>query len=258
MSRIFRTALMTGGLATLAAPALAAHLDYYAADLAELNGSGVSGKVFLTYDGPEDDGKRSLRVQAAITGLKPGANAAHIHGFSGADRKASIAPTDDIFMPDVASVDTSGVAGASSDGDGFTDLTEGAPFYGGILQTLTGLEADGGGRAFYDMAFDIAQGSELDDDLFSLDNREIVVHGMDTMFQKIDVIGELGGDIDGFTPAPRNFNALLPVATARFERSTLDQVPGAQLAPVPLPAAVWMLLAALGGLGGISRLRRKG
>jgi hypothetical protein len=98
----------------------------------------------------------------------------------------------------------------------------------------------------------------LDDDLFSLDNREIVVHGMDTMFQKIDVIGELGGDIDGFTPAPRNFNALLPVATARFERSTLDQVPGAQLAPVPLPAAVWMLLAALGGLGGISRLRRKG
>jgi hypothetical protein len=255
MKQTFRTILMSSALATLAGPALAAQMSFYSADLVELNNSGVSGTVFLTFDRSGENGMRSLLVEAAIKGLKPGAHAAHIHGFSGDDRKASIAPTDDIFMPDVESVDTGGIAGASSDGDGFTELSEGAPFYGGILQTLTGLEADGGGRAFYDQAFEIAEGGELDDDLFSLDNREVVVHGMDTFFQPINAVEGLGGDIDGSTPADRNFNALLPVATAKFESYTPEmEAPS----PVPLPAAVWMLLAGVGGLGAIGRFRRKG
>lgn len=247
MTQIFRAALISGGFAVLAGPALAAHLDYYSADLSGLNDSGVSGTVFLTFDGPEDDGTRSLRVNAAIEGLKPGAHAAHIHGFSGDGRKPSVAPTEDVFDPDAS--------GEGNDGDGFTELTEGAAFYGGILQTLTGLEADEAGRAFYEAAFEIAGGSELDDDLFSLDNREVVVHGLDTNFMREDPLKEgLGGNIDGFTRADRNFNALLPVATAKFEPAGIDQMP----APVPLPAAVWMLLASLGGLGTFSRLRRKG
>ena len=183
MTQTFQAALISGGFAILAGPSAAGQVDFYTADLVELNDSGVFGTVSLAFDRTGDNEMRLLRIQAAIEGLKPGAHAAHIHGFSGDGRKVSIAPTDDIFMPDVESVDTGGIAGASSDGDGFTELTEGAPFYGGILQTLTGLEADGEGRAFYDMAFDIAQGSELDDDLFSLDNREIVVHGMDTILR---------------------------------------------------------------------------
>lgn len=246
MNHGFRTALASGGLALLAAPALAAHITYYSADLVALNQSGVSGTVFLTYERSDDDGPASLRVNTAIQGLKPGPHAAHIHGFDGADRRPSVAPVPGVFDPDV-----------DGDGDGFIGLTEGVPFYGGILQTLTGLEANAGGWAFYEMAFDIDPGDELDDDLFSLGNREVVVHGMDTFFQPIDVIEGLGGDIDGFTAADRNFNALLPVATARFERSGADDMRGA-VAPVPLPAAVWMLLAGLGSLGAVSRLRRKG
>lgn len=244
MTQIFRAALFSGGFAILAGPALAAQVSFYSAELVELNKSGVSGDVFLTFDRSGEDGMRSLRVQAAITGLKPGAHAAHIHGFSGDDRKPSVAPTADVFDP-----------GVDGNGDGFIGLTEGAPFYGGILETLTGLVADGGGRAFYEKVFDIMPGSELDDDFFSLDNREVVVHGLDTMFEPIDVAPGLGGDIDGFTDAPRNFNALLPVATAKFERYTPDMDAPS---PVPLPAAAWLLLAGLGSLGAIGRFRRGG
>lgn len=255
MTQIFRAALFSGGMAILAGPSLAAQVSFYTADLVELNKSGVSGTVFLTFDRSGEDGTRSLRIQAAVSGLTPGAHAAHIHGFSGEDRKASIAPTDDVFMPDVESENAGGIAGASSDGDGFTGLSEGAPFYGGILETLTGFEADGAGRAFYDEAFDIAAGSELDDDLFSLDNREVVVHGMDTTFAPVGAFGLPDGDIDGFTRADRNFNAFLPVATAKFESASADDMMAAP-SPVPLPAAVWMLLAAVGSLGAIGRFRR--
>ncbi|MDW4500071.1 VPLPA-CTERM sorting domain-containing protein [Sulfitobacter sp. D35] len=225
-----------------AAPAMAAHLDYYTADLAALNGSGVSGTVFLTYDGPEDDGLRKLTVQVAARGLEPGAHAAHIHGFPIADREASVAPTDDVFMPNVA--------GPGNDGDGFTELLEGADFYGGILETLTGLTADGAGRVFYSTIFDVTAGGELDDDVFSLDNREIVLHGM-----TVDVAPDGPGGVDGFTPAPANFNAFLPIATAKFERATLDDRP--DMTPVPLPAAGWFLIMGMGGLGAMRRFGRK-
>lgn len=222
-----------------AGTASAAHLSYYAADLVQLNDSGVTGGVFLTFDGPEDDGMHSLLVQVRAEGLEPGPHPGHIHGFTGTGGtvQKSIAPIAGIFDPDV-----------DGDGDGFVELTEGAPFYGGILQTFAGLSADAMGSIFYNQRFDVAAGSQLDDDLYSLDNRETVLHGLTTNFAIEVPMGFPGGNVDTSTPAPGTYNALLPIATGEFRPVDANEIP-----PVPLPAGIWLMGAALGGLGLLRR-----
>lgn len=223
--------------------ASAAHLSYYAAALAPLNSSGITGNVFLTFDGPEDDGERSLLVQVMARNLEPGPHAAHIHGFTGENGMVqdSVAP-----VPGVFNVNQNG------DGDGFIELSEGAPFYGGILLTFEGLEADANGMVNYTRRFAVEAGSQLDDDLYSLDNREVVLHGITTNFAVGAVPPFPGGEVDTDTFAPGTYNALLPVATGEFVAVDAEDIPPV----VPLPAGIWLMGAGLGALG-LARTRRR-
>lgn len=231
-------------VAMSATTAFAAHLSYYSAVLSPLNGSGVSGNVYLTYDGPEDDGNRSLLVQVRASGLEPGPHAGHVHGFTGTGGVVETVrpPLPGVFDPDV-----------DGDGDGFTELSEGVPFYGGILQSFPGLTADANGMVNYAMRFAVEAGSQLDDDVYSLDKRESVLHGLTTQFAVGAVSPFPGGEVDTDRPMPNTFNALLPIATGKFEVANAEDIPPA----VPLPAGIWLMGAALGSLGVARKVRGK-
>ncbi|WP_299814706.1 VPLPA-CTERM sorting domain-containing protein [uncultured Jannaschia sp.] len=250
----FATATAAALLATAGA-ASAAHLSYYAAELTPLNMSGVSGNVYLTYNGPEDDGMRSLFVQVRASGLEPGEHAGHVHGFEGNVETGavqdSVLPVPPVFNPnDMLN---------GSDGDGFTELNEGAPFYGGILQTFTGLTADADGTVSYDQTFAVDAGSQLDGDIFDYVNRETVLHGMTVPFgPELDSDGNaIAGSIDPSNEMT-NFNAFLPIATGAFVETTVDALPGGPApAPVPLPAGIFLMGAALGSLGVARKLKKR-
>ena len=229
------------GCSVAAGAASAAHLSYFQAELTPLNDSGISGFVSLIYDGPQDDGNRTLTVQVTAQGAVPGPHPQHIHGFTGVDGvvQDSVSPAG-VFDPDV-----------DGDADGFTELSEGAPFYGGILQTFDGLTAGPGGFIRYRNTFDVAEGSQLDSDLYSLANRETVLHGLFTDFAVGAVAPFPGGEVDTSISAPGTYNALLPIASGEF-----SQIAAVDLAPVPLPAGIWLLGAALGGFGAL-RARKK-
>ncbi|MEO3413698.1 CHRD domain-containing protein [Roseovarius sp. CAU 1744] len=234
------TALCTG-LGTIAP---AATIDYRAI-LSDLNGFGASGKVNLRLD----DVANTLSVRVRASGLDPDVpHVQHIHGVKNADGSNgnSVTPT----------------AAQDSDGDGFIELLEGAATYGPIILSLTddtvpglgGFPTAPNGRIdssyTYDLLTTPAYSGSFDiNDLLDLADREIVIHGAFTNFQLEDNIGNgLGGGIvdDGNgnpIAAPRNYNAGLPVLAG-------------EISVVPLPAAGWLLIAGLGGLGALRRFRK--
>lgn len=116
-SKIAATAvpvLLVGGIlgsgvtAQNAAPALE-----YSADLMMLNDSDAMATTSLSLEG------NMLSINIEATGLSPNLpHAQHIHGVVDA---ANACPSPD----------------ADTDGDGFVSVAEGAPFYGGILVSLT-------------------------------------------------------------------------------------------------------------------------
>ncbi|MCP9201360.1 hypothetical protein MKO06_15730 [Gramella sp. GC03-9] len=126
----------------------------YTVNFGELNGSGVSGMAELVLDGA------NLTVRISASGLEPGAHAQHIHGFV-EDKRNSKCPPES----------------ADTDGNGLISVAEGAPFYGGILLSLTPFpEADENGDLEYEMTFE-----DVTKDLTPLQNKAIVLHGMDGM-----------------------------------------------------------------------------
>lgn len=153
--RILMLVILVLSLGVLTAVASAHEGErHFVADLAELNGSGVSGTAHLTFDGEE------LEVALEATGLEADMlHPQHIHGFE--NPKNSTCPT----------------IAADRDGDGLVSVGEGAPSYGPVLRPLTPFTTAPGGTIAYNQTF---SGGELDalGQLDTLQNRAIVVHGL--------------------------------------------------------------------------------
>ena len=141
----------------------------YQANFNELNNSGASANATLV----AAKFGNFVRVNLQARGLLDGAtHLQHIHG--------SI-EEDNVCPP----------ASADVNGDGFIDLAEGVPFYGGILVTLG---TDDAGAFSYSRSFDtLDDGSEIES-IYPLGNQHIVIHGVD-----VNGDGDLddGRDIDG-------------------------------------------------------------
>ena len=233
----FRTkTAMVGTIAALVLPAAGqAATSQFRATLEELNGSSVSGTV----DFFVDDVARQLRVVANIEGLEPNAlHVNHIHGRfedDGSPRN-SVTPT----------------MAADTDGDGFVEVLEGLPGYGDILLSLEPDPTPESNHVFpfataegtvdYELIYDLddsgpifstVTGTDYDpEDLFPLELREYVIHGL-------TVPGGVNPDLPN-----GGYLATLPVAAA-------------EISPVPVPAAGFLLMGALGGLG-LMRRRARG
>lgn len=155
--------------------------------------SGAEGSTRIT---SLPNGK--IRVQVEASGLSPNLpHAMHLHGVDG--------PATDMACPG---------AGADSDGDGFVSVPEGAPFYGGILASLTTSGGTGGADALALDRFPVADADghltysrtfTNDSALANADTVQVVVHG-------IDVNGSGTYDLDGAGEAP-----LVPGSGVPFE-----------------------------------------
>jgi hypothetical protein len=106
------------GIGVLAVPgvASAASGSSYQADLQAINGSGASGSFMLTLDGSTATITEKVSGLAASFNGQPYPHVQHIHGGA-----QGVCPS----------------TSADSSGDGVISTTEGAPFYGGILTSLT-------------------------------------------------------------------------------------------------------------------------
>jgi hypothetical protein len=237
-------------LAAIASPASSANLSYFTAALNPLSGSGVSGTANATLDTNDN----SLLVQIMASGLEPNQpHPQHIHGAF--DMGVTGNPIDS----------TAPTLAQDTDGDGFIELAEGLPTYGPVLVPLTS-PPDAGLAGFPtapDGTIDFSQLYDLGDpvtfasipdgdddpgndvkytkaDLLPLVLREVVLHGM-------TVPDGVGAGTDGEVNGVGGYKAVLPVAAGEF------LVADANFNVIPLPAAGWMLLTALGGLGLLGR-----
>ncbi|WP_148863556.1 PEP-CTERM sorting domain-containing protein [Marinobacter fonticola] len=206
----------------------------YTATLDSLNGSGVTGEANLSLDGSE------LTVQIQAEGLVPGQpHPQHIHGRFGDDGEPmdSVNPTPAV----------------DADGDGFIEVPEGANTYGAILLPLT--SPPGGAVADFPTADDgtldfmqvynldndeIFNGDFSSEDLFSLDLREIVLHGM-------TVPEGVGAGTPNEVNGEGGYNPLVPAASGEIR----------EVAQVPEPASIALLTGGLMAFGGRRLAKRR-
>ena len=235
--------------ASVALPAGAATFTYTSTlTPVATNNTTANAEATLIYD----DIAQTLAIDLIASGLDDGVHPQHIHGLVDPNRD-SVSPT----------------AEADTDGDGFVELAEGVPAYGPVILPL--VDADGmfptssdGGYQF-SMTYDLTNASVFGDgfgieDLAPemLELREIVIHGQNVPDGSGEgTLGEVGGgdtgpvppNPDGFEDGVGGFIAFLPASAGVIEGAD------GGVAPIPLPAAAWLMLAGLGGLGAL-RARR--
>lgn len=239
--------LMLGTAAWLGAASAGSALTLqYVANLQDINNLGASGQVHLTLD----DVTNQLTVNVKASGLDPDmTHVQHIHGVKNPDGSNGNSQTPG--------------AAQDTDNDGFIELGEGAVTYGPIIMSLTsdpsaglaGFPTAPGGEIDFTQTYDLltteAYNGTFDiNDLLDLEDREIVIHGAFTPFEPVDEIPGLGGGIadDG------NGNPLL-ATNGPIYNAALPVLAG-EINPVPVPAAGWLLIAGLGGLGALRRFRK--
>jgi len=246
-----KTILAAATVATLGlATAGQAKVLNYEAILNDLSGLGGSGTANLMLDTTTN----MLDVSIMGQGFAPNMlHVQHIHGRFNADGSVR-----DTVSP---ALDT-----ADSNGDGVIQLLEGVPFYGPIVLSLfDATDTDNGFMGFpnvtdeeygtftfsasYDLTTTAAFGGMFGvDDLLPLDMREIVIHGA-FLSPGIGGVGNEGPD----NPLVKfgGYSAFVPVAAGEIR--LVDG--GMGVAPVPLPAAGWLMVAGIGGLAALRRRR---
>ncbi len=165
----------------------------FSGTLTPLNGSGVNGTFTI-----EQRGQGQITVMINATGLEiiDEIHLAHIHGLEGSQeaRCPTIA---------VDAVENGG------DEDGFIELLEGATTYGPIIVPLGDVDPDNDGVVDYSMTFNLNKSSTFNagkdkGDLFPIELREIVLHGM--------TVGAVGAGTRGEVDGTAGYKVVLPVA----------------------------------------------
>lgn len=184
--------------------------QFYITQFTTLNNSGVTGEAIIGYDVDSN----TITVAISASGLEPNMpHVQHIHGFL--DGTDSQTPT----------------AASDTDGDGFIELGEGLPSYGGILLNLTTDHTNGGGgdnghshdgdltgfptapdgTIFFVESYQLPAGMLPTDP--QLDLREIVIHGM-------SVPAGAGAGTTGEVDGTAGYKVVLPVASGELSQVT--------------------------------------
>ena len=147
----------------------------YTAQLGEINDSGASGTATVTMQ------DNMLTVNVMAQGMVPEQpHPQHIHGLMNGD---------DATCPP---------ASADADEDGIITIPEGAPFYGEVLLPLEDFPmADENGNISYEKTFMLGEnGNPTAEELEDLDDRVIVLHGMNNNDEYVATIPVACGELD--------------------------------------------------------------